>query len=99
MNVVFQEAILAKQYLPKGQRGFIAVGNCGAEKVAERYGDQHGVVRIDPFDIRSSVEKILKNLESTYGISDALIRHARTMDINQWRDNFLNRLKEINLSG
>ncbi|MBI2146714.1 trehalose-6-phosphate synthase [Candidatus Woesearchaeota archaeon] len=97
MNLVFQESILAKQFLPHDRRGFIAVGNCGAEKMAFRYGDQHGVVRIDPFDVSRSVDKICRTFQSQYNISDALIQHALQRDVNQWRDNFLKRLREIEI--
>lgn len=95
MNLVFSETILAKASLEYKQRGFVVVGNCGAEKVANAYGDQHGLIRIDPFNPRDAAMRIKRGIESGYTISDALVKHVEGRDINLWRESYLARLKEI----
>jgi trehalose 6-phosphate synthase/phosphatase len=98
MNLVYNEAVLSKQNLPHEARGLIALGNCGAERLARehRWGDQHGVVRVDPFDPERAAEDILASLHNNYNISDPVIAHVKSMDVNIWRDSFLNRLRERN---
>ncbi len=95
MNLVFGEAILAKASLEYQQRGFVVVGNCGAEKVAHEYGDQHGLVRIDPFDPRDAVVRIKRAIDSRYPVSNALIEHVKSCDTNDWREGYLRRLTEL----
>ncbi len=96
MNLVLYEAVLSKTGLPHGQRGFLAVGHCGAEKVLSSYGDQHGLVRLyDILDADNCAARILQCIRAKYTISDALIRKVSTLDVNTWRDTYLERLEEV----
>ncbi|MEW5896839.1 MAG: trehalose-6-phosphate synthase [Nanoarchaeota archaeon] len=98
MNLVSYEAILAKAGLEYKQRGFVVIGNCGAEKVAKAYGDQHGLIRVDPFNARDAAHRIIDALTSRYTISDALVEHVKGQDITTWRNTYLERLQEIGKS-
>ena len=95
MNIVFHETVLSQQYREHRERGIIAVGNAGIEKHATSFGNQHGLVRIDPFNPENAAGNIIRALQAPYHISDALIRFIRNQDVKVWRDTFLQRLSEI----
>ena len=95
MNIVFHETVLSQQYREHRERGIIAIGNAGIEKHAASFGNQHGLVRIDPFNPENAAGNIIRALQAPYHISDALIRFIRNQDVKVWRDTFLQRLSEI----
>ncbi len=96
MNLVLQETVLSKTGLPHEQRGFIAVGHCGAERILGEYGDQHGLVRLfDVLDADDCASRIQRCIQGRYSISDALIAKVTGMDVNTWRDAYLQRLEEV----
>jgi trehalose-6-phosphate synthase len=90
MNLVVFEGILSKKFLPRDQRGFIVVGNCGAAEVlrSNGFGEKDGIIYINPSHPKRAANKILralKEVERGYGISDRVINFVENnCRIDEW---------------
>lgn len=95
MNLVVLESIMAKHALPRGKRGAVIIGECGAGYVLKKFKEKDGLVRLkDPLNISTSARQIQKALLKRISVSDELIRYVEThLDIHTWGDSFLRELE------
>ncbi len=93
-NLVIPEGILAKKYADPENRGPMVIGRCGASHELRDFGEDDGLVRIDPLDVNGSAETVRSTMDRN--VSDRLISHVETrMDISEWRDRFMSALYDI----
>lgn len=90
-NLVIPEGILSKKYADPETRGPMVIGRCGASHELREFGEDDGLVRIDPLDVRGSAETVRRAMHRN--VSDRLISHVETnMNVSRWRDSFMGML-------
>lgn len=90
MNMVVLESIMAKHALPKGKRGFVVLGHCGAGYILRNFGPADGLVHLsDPLDTKKSAKQILEAIDKRSSVSNELIRYVeRHFNIENWSRTF-----------
>jgi trehalose-6-phosphate synthase len=89
MNLVAFEYILSQKYKNPEKRGILVLSASGASRVLKEkgFGEQDGVIYIDPMKAKSAGEKIVRAMDEKKHLSDALVHYVeKERRVDDWAE-------------